>query len=254
MNAKSSLSGILVALILLALGLGGCTSQVTEPDAALSPMALATTPAPLEESWSVDWWIPRHEEKLAARDKSIELVMLGDSITHGWEDPGKGVWEQHFADIHTLNLGFSGDRTENVLWRLNHGEVEGLSPDLVVLMIGTNNTGHRMDPPEVIAAGIREILGELRQRLPETHIVLLAIFPREEAATDPMRINNRETNRLLKSVAVESGVEFADFNAGFLSDAGELSRDIMPDLLHPNATGYEIWANQLMPYVEKYLH
>jgi lysophospholipase L1-like esterase len=244
--------GVVLALIAVA-GFAGCSEPASQQAGPPTPLQLATTPAPLEETWSVEWWIPRHEEKLAARDPGIELVMIGDSITHGWEDPGKAVWERHFADVDTLNLGFSGDRTENVLWRLEHGEVEGLSPDLVVMMIGTNNTGHRMDPPEAIAAGIRKILGELESRLPGTPVLLLAIFPRGETPEDPMRVNNEQTNRLLEKLAAEAGVEFADFNAAFLTETGVLEVGIMPDLLHPNEAGYEIWARQLDPWLAEYL-
>lgn len=241
-----------VALLAL-VALAGCASSPPQPE-SLSPLELATTPAPLEESWAVEWWIPRHNEKLAARHPGIDLVMIGDSITHGWEDPGKAVWERHFEDIDVLNLGFSGDRTENVLWRLEHGEVEGLSPDLVVVMIGTNNAGHRMDGPETIAAGVREILGELKMRLPDTPILLLAIFPRGENIEDPMRVNNWETNRLLVKLAAETGVDYADFNSEFLTESSILERDIMPDLLHPNEAGYEIWARQLKPWFAMYLN
>lgn len=242
---------VFLACVALA-GLAGCT-QSAQPPESPTAMELATTPAPLEESWSVEWWIPRHEEKLAARHPGVELAMIGDSITHGWEDPGKAVWERHFGAIDSLNLGFSGDRTENVLWRLEHGEVEGLSPRLVVMMIGTNNTGHRMDSPDAIAAGVRKILGELKTRLPDTPVLLLAIFPRGDTPEDPMRINNAEANRLLVKLAEETGVNFADFNAGFLTEAGVLEVDIMPDLLHPNEAGYEIWARQLEPWVAKFV-
>jgi beta-glucosidase len=155
------------------------------------------------------------------------------------------------SDSHAL--GFSGDRTENVLWRLDHGELEGLTPKLVVMMIGTNNTGHRMDPPEAIAAGVRKILGELDQRLPGTPVLLLAIFPRGAEAADPMRVNNRQTNRLLEAMAGELGVEYADINAAFLTDDGVLETRVMPDLLHPEGVGYEIWANELEPWFSRYL-
>jgi len=241
-------------MILALVFLAGAASAELAPRQAKSPslLKLATTPAPLEESWTVDWWIPRHKEKLAARHPGVELFMIGDSITHAWEESGKAVWERHFGNIDTLNLGFSGDRTENVLWRLEQGEVEGLGPKLAVLMIGTNNTGHRMDPPEVIAAGVRNILDELQSRLPETRLLLLAIFPRGETPDDPLRINNRDANRLLAKMAGETGVEFADFNPAFLTEFGVLQREIMPDLLHPNENGYEIWAQQLEPWIAKY--
>ena len=243
----------LVCAILLA-GAGSLAAQPAPvADPAAGPLALATTPAPLTEPWAVEWWMPRHAEKLAARDPGVELVLIGDSITHGWEDTGSAVWARHFADVEALNLGFSGDRTENVLWRLRHGEVDGLAPKLVVLMIGTNNTGHRMDPPAAIAAGVRAILTELRGRLPDSPVLLLAIFPRGATPDDPERMNNRVANALLKDVAAEASVAFADFNAAFLEDGGVLSEEIMPDRLHPNATGYDIWARQLEPHVDRHV-
>ena len=246
----SSARSALLALVALTgvIGCSGAPPQAISP----SPTELATIPAPLEESWAIEWWIPRHIEKLAARHPGIDLVLIGDSITHGWEDPGKVVWERHFADIDVLNLGFSGDRTENVLWRLDHNEVDGLDPKLIVMMIGTNNTGHRMDSPDAITAGVRKILGELDTRLPDASILLLAIFPRGESPDDPKRMNNQETNRLLVKLAAEKGVHYADFNAAFLTEAGILERDIMPDLLHPTETGYEIWADQLEPWLAKF--
>jgi lysophospholipase L1-like esterase len=231
--------------------LAGPGLLAAQPAPETAPGLPATTPATLDEVWAIEWWMPRHEEKLAARSKDIRLILLGDSITHGWEDKGRTVWDRHFGDIPTLNLGFSGDRTENVLWRLQHGEVDGLEPDLVVVMIGTNNTGHRMDPPAAIAAGVRAILAELDNRLPDSEVLLLAIFPRSAEASDPQRANNREANRLLKELAAETGVGFADFNAAFLESSGTLGEDIMPDLLHPNEVGYEIWARQLEPFVAK---
>jgi lysophospholipase L1-like esterase len=248
--SKSTFNRVAVRLVctffLLATG-----TIVAQPATEIDPMELATTPAPLTESWAIEWWMPRHEEKLAARDSGVELVLIGDSITHGWENEGRAVWARYFGDVATLNLGFSGDRTENVLWRLQHGEVDGLAPKLVVLMIGTNNTGHRMDPPEAIAAGVRAILEELERRLPDRHVLLLAIFPRGATADDPQRANNRATNALLKQIAAETDVEFADFNDDFLEESGRLSTAIMPDLLHPNETGYQIWARQLEPFVDE---
>lgn len=215
---------------------------------------LAVTPTTLDEFWSVDWWIPRHQEKLAqASLGEAELLLIGDSITHNWEKVGKEVWQQYFGDINTLNIGFSGDRTENVLWRLQQGEVEGITPKLAIMMIGTNNTGHRMDNPDSIAAGVDLILKELTERLPDTKVLMLAIFPRGADNDDNMRQNNQQTNKLLKQLAETHNVMYADINQHFLTDEGILSEDIMTDLLHPNVTGYSIWAEQIKPYIDKYV-
>ena len=127
------------------------------------------------DSWALSWWDDRHLEKLEENKKmkETEMIMIGDSITHHFESEGKKVWNKYLKPLNVFNLGFSGDRTENVLWRLRNGEVEGLSPKLITLMIGTNNTGHRTEPPEETAVGIKEILRELRARMPEAKILLL---------------------------------------------------------------------------------
>ncbi len=241
-----------VVLLALLATLWGCTTSGeqannTDPQEATVP---ALTLAPLEEEWAIDWWIPRHKEKLAARGSDPELVFLGDSITQGWESEGAEAFEASFGQWRTLNLGFSGDRTENVLWRLEHGEVDGIDPKLVVMMIGTNNTGHRMDPPEDVAAGVTEIVSELQERLPDTKILLLAIFPRGETAADEMRTNNRGINQRIRSLADGSDVFYANVNRVFMDERGRLHTDIMPDLLHPNAEGYERLADALEPMVQ----
>jgi beta-glucosidase len=219
----------------------------------------SVTPAPLQESWALDWWMPRHEEKLAeiARRKAAgertELVFLGDSITHNWEKDayGKRVWDERYARYHPLDLGYGGDRTENLLWRLQHGEVDGIAPKVAVLMIGTNNTGLRHDAPSVIYAGIARDIEELRRRLPHTTILLLAIFPRGERADDGARRSNEAVNALLPQLADGRQVRFLNINGAFLRPDGSLSRDIMPDLLHPNERGYRIWADAMQPALER---
>ena len=124
--------------------------------------------------------------------------MIGDSITHGWEGRGKKVWQQYYAKRNAFNIGYSGDRTEHVIWRLQHGEIDAISPQLAVVMIGTNNTGHRQDPPQETAAGIKHILAELKQRKPKMKVLLLAIFPRGATADDKLRKINVSINEHIK--------------------------------------------------------
>lgn len=219
-----------------------------------SPQELATTADTLNEYWSVDWWMPRHKEKLAqAILGEAQLIMIGDSITHGWENDGKVVWDKHFDDINTLNLGYGGDRTENVIWRLHHGELGSTHPSLVVMMIGTNNTGHRMDPPKAIAAGVNVIVDELQQRIPQAKILLLEIFPRDAEVDSVMRLNNQVASDLIEEIAQKRGLMFANFNAAFLTADGSLTTEMMPDLLHPKALGYEVWAKQLEPFINQFV-
>jgi beta-glucosidase len=219
-----------------------------------SQLDLATAADTLNEYWSVDWWMPRHEQKVEqANLGEAQLIMIGDSITHGWENDGKAVWEKYFADINTLNLGYGGDRTENVLWRLQHGELGATKPKLVVIMIGTNNTGHRMDSPKAIAAGVDAIVDEISAQVPEAKILLLAIFPREAKPDAVMRLNNGAATKLIADIAQRRNLLFANFNAGFLTTDGTLTTEMMPDLLHPKALGYEVWAKQLEPFVNQYI-
>lgn len=176
--------------------------------------------------------------------------MIGDSITQGWEDEGKATWEKFYADRNAVNLGYGGDRTENVLWRLQHGEVDGISPRVAVLMIGTNNTGHRMEKPQYTAMGIKAILEELRTRLPETKILLLGVFPRDELPDSPMRQINSEINRLVADYADDQHIFFLDIGHAFLDDDGKLAREVMPDLLHLNEASYGTWAEAMEPALQ----
>ena len=215
------------------------------------------TPVPQTESFSIDWWMPLHQQKLQEKNRLIaagtppEVVFIGDSITQGWENEGRAVWQRHFAPQHALALGFGGDRTENVLWRLQQGEVDGLAPKVVVLMIGTNNSGMR--PPESTAAGVKHLLDELRQRLPKTKVLLLAIFPRGEKPDDYLRGVNDRVNKIIAGHADGRTVHYLDINAALLEPDGSLSKDVMPDLLHLSEKGYATWQRAMAPTLQKLL-
>lgn len=208
---------------------------------------LALKPMPQDTAW----WLPRHEEKLAlkASMNQVDLVFLGDSITQAWETEGAEVWEEYYAPRHALNLGFNGDRTENVLWRLAHGEVDGIQPKLLVLLIGTNNTGHRQDSAEETTKGVEEILTVLAEKLPKTKILLLAIFPRSAKPTQKLRVLNDAINQKIQYFADNKRVFFLDINPLFLDENGRLAPHVMNDFLHPNSGQYKVWADAIEPYV-----
>ena len=194
------------------------------------------------------WWKDRHEDKRAlAEQGNWELVFLGDSITHGWERNGQTTWDKYYGDRKAINLGFGGDRTEHVLWRLDHGEFDGYKPRVAVIMIGTNNTGHDMHPPEAIAAGVKKIVATIQNKSPDTKILLLGIFPRGATTDDPKRVNNDKTNDIISTMADEKRVFFLNINDEFLTEDGVLTKEIMPDLLHPKEKGYAIWAEAIEP-------
>lgn len=219
--------------------------------------SLSVTPQPLEESWAIEWWMARHQEKLAelrahrAAGRRVELLFVGDSITQGWENEGKEAWARHFAPRNAVALGFGGDRTENLLWRLQNGQLDGVDPRAVVMMIGTNNTGERLEPPELTVAGIRANLAEIRRRLPDAQILLLAIFPRGETPADLTRRHNARINALLPALADGRHIHFLDIGAAFLGADGRLSREVMPDLLHLSPQAYETWARAIAPALKR---
>ena len=208
-----------------------------------------------EERLHTDWaWLGRYQQANAAipaRGAQPRVVFIGDSITQGWEKEGAPVWQTHYAKFDALDLGFGGDRTENVLWRLQNGAVDGLDPKVAVLMIGTNNTGLRGDFPASTVAGIRRNLDEIKQRLPRTRILLMAIFPRDATPESPLRRINEAINAQLPALADGNRVVFLDVNGAFLTPDGTLSKTIMPDLLHPNEAGYAIWAKAMQPELDR---
>ncbi|MGC4013830.1 MAG: sulfatase-like hydrolase/transferase [Luteolibacter sp.] len=211
----------------------------------------ATTTAQRGED--TPWWRQRHNEKLKlAKEGPHDLVFVGDSITQGWETFGKDIWTEYYAgNRKALNLGFSGDRTEHVIWRLMNGEIDNVNPKAFVVMIGTNNTGHRMDSAEDTASGVRRILDILRTRKPDAKIVLLSVFPRGEKPDDKMRVRNNEVNERIKSLADGTNILHLDVNDRFLNPDGILPKDIMPDSLHPQTEGYKRWAEALEPTLIK---
>lgn len=209
----------------------------------MSPASLPT------HRLSKKWWKARHEEKCRqAKTSDHDVIFIGDSITQNWESAGASVWENYYGPEtprSTLNLGFSGDRTEHVLWRLMNGELENVNPKLFVLMIGTNNTGQRQDPPAQTADGIKLIVDLLRDRCPDSNILLLSIFPRDELPTGDFRQVNRAINQQIQSYATDDRVYFRDLGAAFLSEDGTLPKETMPDFLHLQQEAYEKWADAI---------
>ena len=193
----------------------------------------------------------RHEEFLkVAKAGGVDLLFVGDSITDGWNRGGEFSWLK-FAPYQPANFGISGDRTEHVIWRMRNGELDGIAPKLVVIMIGTNNGG---DSAPDVAAGIKTIIMDIHERVPKAKFLLLAIFPRGEKASDGARVKNEEVNKLIAKYPGDLSlgrVSYLDINAKFLTADGTLPKDVMPDLLHPNDKGYQIWADAIVDKVKQ---
>jgi lysophospholipase L1-like esterase len=196
-------------------------------------------------------FLAAHERFVAtAKEGKAQLLFLGDSITAGWGGKGKAVWDKAFSQWQPANFGIGGDRTQHVLWRIENGELDGLKPKAAVIMIGTNNVGN--DPADGIARGVTKIVETVRAKTPGTKILLLAVFPRGEKASTAEKPNAArdkldKVNEIIAKLADNQHVFYLDIGAKFLQPDGSISKDIMPDFLHPNETGYQIWADAITP-------
>lgn len=256
---KNSLLTLLF-LIAISLGLSACQSIPTaDPYGIAGKSHDAISPA---DRAHVEWWMPRHDQVLERiRQGDVDLIMLGDSITHGWERSGRDTWDQYYAPRNAVNMGFGGDRTQHVLWRLQNGEVDGIDPKLAVLLIGTNNSND--DTAEEIADGIKAVCAEIRARLPTTKILVLAIFPRAMGNREQRKLvehgasendqwaRNDKASQLASEIADDRVIYFRDINRHFLDEDGVLTREIMPDLLHLSEDGYRMWAEAMEPAVRE---
>ncbi len=224
---------------------GLCLISFTQVNAQDAKHA-AVTPAPKEGGW-----IKRHESfNERVKQGNADLIFLGDSITQGWEGAGKEAWQKHFASRNAVNLGIGGDRTQHVLWRLDNGNVEGIKPKLAVLMIGTNNSNGKDHTAEEIGDGIKAIVTKLRMKLPDTKVLILAIFPRGPMP-NAQREKNAQASQIASKLADDKMVYFLDIGPKFLTADGVLEKDIMPDFLHLSPKGYTIWAEAIDDQVQK---
>ncbi len=233
-RVETSRRSWLLALSLCLLG-SSAPAQATKTQAES-----ATEPAPRQGGW-----MAMHEKFLdRAKAGDIDLLFLGDSITQGWGGSGKEAWERFYGPRKAANFGIGGDRTQHVLWRLDHGEIDGIKPKVAVLMIGTNNLG--TNEPDDIADGVTAIVKKLRKALPETKILLLGIFPRDE---NPSARRERIVSINEQIAKLDDGkmVKYLDIGKHFLNSDETISKDVMPDFLHLSPKGYRIWADAMEP-------
>ncbi|HMI01084.1 MAG TPA: GDSL-type esterase/lipase family protein [Pedobacter sp.] len=233
------------------------------------PKNTAISPVAKLENDSYNWW-DRHAEVLRIKDSvNPEIVLIGNSITHFWGGQPKLVnnngqprtpngpkaWDSVFAKHRVLNLGFGWDRTQNALWRLDHGEIDGLHPRTIIVDIGTNNTSQtenaRMNTASEIVEGIRAVCLRLRSKVPYAKIIIMAIFPREKDPQHPRRLLINEINRELAVFAKENHLTLSDVGPKMLNVDGTFLPGIMLDYTHPADKGYQIWADAIRPYIDE---
>lgn len=243
----------------------GCTGlfAIGQPTAAATPApVVATAAAPVDASAAIPKtgsavFFQKHDQFLA-RGKAgpIGVLFLGDSITEGWAK-APHIWEHYYTKYQPANFGIGGDQTQHVIWRIENGELDGINPKVVVLMLGTNNSGAHT--AEQIAAADRKIVQMIRTRLPQSKILLLAIFPRgprktRDGSPEPWELRMaviRAANADLAGLDDGKTVRFLDINARFLGNDGTIPNIIMPDQLHPNAAGYQLWAEAMQPLLDE---
>ena len=205
------------------------------------------TPIPRSDQW----WTDRHEACVAiTKAGGFDVAFVGDSITQGWESTGKSTWDAHLKPLKAANFGFSGDRTQHVLWRLQNGELTGSSVKVVVVMIGTNNLG--TDSPSNIADGIVAVVDSLLAKT-KAEVLLLGIFPRSISPTHALRLDAAEATRLAFDRTRKPRVTQLNIGSAFVRSDGTLRTLLMPDALHLNSYGYEIWAKAIMPTLRRLL-
>ncbi len=242
---KSSLASMFLVSVALAIGTAVAQKQAAAPQA---PDVAA--PKVMPDGSPNQGFMDAHQRFVSiAKEGTSQLVFLGDSITAGWggrrNTDSRDIWDKAFGQYKPANFGIGGDRTQHVLWRITNGELDGIKPKAIVLMIGTNNSGS--DSAEGIANGIKAIVKTIREKQPQANLLLLAVFPRGETPSFPQREKLTKVNAMIAKLNDGQHIHYLDIGPKFLQPDGTLTKDIMPDLLHLSPAGYQIWADAIGP-------
>jgi beta-glucosidase len=269
MKALLTILRILTVIVLTGSPVGQARAATTAPSAGSSTVALATnvtnatdaaagtmaeTPNTAIVPVSRDGRALNRQNTVLqrARDNQgpCDIVFIGDSITQGWEVNGTNVWERYYGNRKCLNLGVGGDRTQHVIWRFENGQLDGLDPKAAVLLIGTNNSNRDDNSEAEILEGVLAVVKQIRERLPDTRLLVVGIFPRGQTFS-AQRGKVLQVNQALAKVADGKMIYYIDFGSDLIEPDGSLSRDIMPDYLHLSERGYAIWAAAMEPILQE---
>lgn len=228
----------------LALCLATVVATAADSGAPAAPPAKAHAPKPNRQQQFLE----------RAKDKDIQLVFLGDSITDFWSKRGKDVWAKYYTKYDAADFGVSGETTDGTMSHITKGVLDGLHPKAVVIMIGTNNIGRSKQPSDTMAAktaeGVKTVVKTVHEKLPDTKVLLLAIFPRGQK-TSWQRTTVDATNAIISKLDDGNKTRYLDLGPKFLDADGAIPKDIMPDGLHPSAKGYQIWAENMQPLLDE---
>lgn len=206
-------------------------------------------PRLIEYRWmSLPQWKKAHQDNLKrARSGPAPVLFIGDSITEAWQGShGASTWKKYYAPLDAANFGIGGDTTQNVLWRITQGEeLRHVKPRVIVLLIGTNNFGLGPQKPDQVVSGVSTIVSTIRHQLPETKILLLGIFPRDQSPNGRYRKLVDEANLKLAKLHDGHYVHFLNIGDVFLQSNGTISKSVMHDYLHLTKEGYRRWASAM---------
>ncbi len=244
---------LLPGALCLLLGTFSSAQETAAPD-------MTAGPAPKGKPWESGWgfwpdvpkaWQQTHQGLLQKNKRGgIEVLFLGDSITAGWGGAGKEVWATRYEPLKGANFGIGGDTTRQILWRIGNGELDGLKPKVVVLMIGVNNIFQNNGTDEEIAKGVAEVIKRIHAKTPESKILLQSILPLKAESYDK-RV--QAVNPLLQKLAGPK-VIWLDLTPSFRGGDGKNLADLyVQDGTHLGPKGYETWAEALTPKLAELL-
>jgi beta-glucosidase len=252
---KTGVRICLFTVLLISCGSAFAQTATTKPATTAPAMPPADVAAfkPGKDGAPQATFMRMHESFLKrGKDGKIGVLFLGDSITEGWGTRGKDIWTKAYSAYDPANFGIGGDQTQHVLWRIDNGELDGINPKVVVLMIGTNNIGY---PAADITKADVKIVSEIHQKLPDTKVLLLGIFPRGADPKSPkvaaMREKIKQVNAELAKLDDGSKTRYLDIGDKFLTPDGVITKEIMADALHPTAAGYQIWVDAMQPLLDE---
>lgn len=210
------------------------------------------TPRTADYEWmSAATWRQKHEANVQrAAQGDCDILLLGDSITEGWNN--NTLWHDRYPRLTIVNFGVGGDTTANLLWRIQNGELGKLKPRVVILMIGINNLGRNDDDPPMVVVGIRAIVSELQAKLPASKIVVLGLLPSGQEPKTKLRKQIKEVNRRTRRTLNDGFSIFVeDVGASMLEPDGTIAPETMADFLHPTPQGYQRLADAIFSRLDR---